>query len=107
MAPDFAKNNPLLLSLTPTTTHSEDSICSLEGMIIMKQLSRMVVMMMREKSGCTRMWMATRRTGLKGDSTHSASAAEKRKMSFPFEMTMNVCNDRRSQSGSAWKMQLN
>ena len=30
-------------------------------------------------------------TYLKGESTHSASAAEKRKMSFPFEMTMNVC----------------
>ena len=53
-------------SVTFSNTHSEDSICSLEGMIIMKQLSRMVVMMMREKSGCTRMWMATRRTGLKG-----------------------------------------
>ena len=75
-------------------THSDDSICSLEGMIIMKQLSKMVVMIMSEKSGCTRMWMATRRTGLKGESTQRASAAENRKMSFPFEMTMNVCNDR-------------
>ena len=66
-------------------------------MIIMKQLSKMVVMIMSEKSGCTRMWMATRRTGLKGESTHRASAAENRKMSLPFEMTMNVCNDRKAE----------
>ncbi len=59
-------------------------------MIIMKQLSRMVVMIMSEKSGCTSMWMATRRTGLNGDSTQRASDAEKRKMSLPLEMTMNV-----------------
>ncbi len=59
-------------------------------MIIMMQLSRMVAMMMSEKSGCTRMWMATLRTGLKGDSAHTASSAEKRKMSLPLLMTMNV-----------------
>lgn len=32
-------------------THSEASICSLDGMIIMKQLSKMVVMMMSENNG--------------------------------------------------------
>ena len=60
-------------------------------MIIMKQLRRMVVMMMREKSGWTRMWMATRRTGLNGESTHRASSALNRKMSLPLLMTMKVC----------------
>ena len=50
-------------------TYSEASIFSLEGMIIIKQLRRMVVMIMSEKSGWTRMWMATRLTGEKGEMT--------------------------------------
>ncbi len=61
----------------------------------MKQLSRMVVMMMSEKSGCTRMWMATLRTGENGEITQRASVAEKRKMSFPLLTTMKVCVGRK------------
>ena len=74
------------------SSYSDDSICSLDGMIIMKQLSRMVVMMMSEKSGWTRMWMATRRTGENGEITQSASSALKRKMSLPLLITMKVWN---------------
>ena len=40
-----------------------DSICSVGGRIIMMQLRRMVTMMMREKRGWTRTWMATLRMG--------------------------------------------
>ena len=57
-------------------SYSEDSICSDEGMIIMKQFKRMVVMIMSENMGWTWMWMATRRTGLNGDKNQSASVAE-------------------------------
>ena len=38
-------------------SYSEDSICSDEGMIIMKQFKRMVVMIMSENMGWTWMWM--------------------------------------------------
>ena len=71
-------------------TYSVDSTLSVEGMIIVIQLRRMVRMMMREKSGWTRIWMATRRTGEKGDRNHMESSAENRKMSLPLLITMNV-----------------
>ena len=77
-------------------THSDDSILSLEGMIIMRQFKRMVKMMVREKSGCTRMWMATLRTGLKGDKAQMALSAENLKISRPLLMTMNVWKEKRS-----------
>ena len=46
-------------------------------------------MMMSENMGWTRMWIATRRTGLNGDKNQSASVAEnlkKRKQSFYISM---------------------
>ena len=63
---------------------SVDSICSDEGMIIIKQFKRMVVIMMSENMGWTRMWIATRRTGLKGDKNQSASVAENLKFQAIF-----------------------
>ena len=71
-------------------TYSEDSIFSLEGIIIIRQLRRIVKMIVNEKRGWTRMWMATRRTGLNGDKAQMADSAENRKMSFPLLMTINV-----------------
>ena len=56
----------------------------------MIQLRRMVTMMMREKRGWTRTWMATRRTGEKGLRNHMESSAEKRKISLPLLMTTKV-----------------
>ena len=71
-------------------THSVDSIRSEGVRIIMRQLMRMVAMMMRENRGCTSTWMATRRTGEKGDRNHIESSAENLKMSFPLLITMKV-----------------
>ena len=70
--------------------HSVDSIRSEGVRIIMRQLMRMVAMMMREKRGWTSTWMATRRTGEKGDRNHIESSAENLKMSFPLLITMKV-----------------
>ena len=70
--------------------HSVDSIRSEGVRIIMRQLMRMVAMMMRENRGWTSTWMATRRTGEKGDRNHIESSAENLKMSFPLLMTMKV-----------------
>ena len=75
---------------TDQSTYSVDSIRSVGGRIIMIQLRRMVTMMMREKRGWTRTWMATRRTGEKGLRNHIESSAEKRKISFPLLMTTKV-----------------
>jgi hypothetical protein len=61
------KINAQVIYNSKRKTHSDDSIFSLEGMIIIRQLRRMVKMMVNEKRGWTRMWMATRRTGLNGD----------------------------------------
>ena len=61
---------------------SVDSIVSFEGRIIMKQFKRMVVMIMRENNGWTKMWIATRRTGLNGDKNQSASVPENLKKSI-------------------------
>ena len=74
-------------------THSVDSICSVGGRIIIRQLRRMVTMMMREKRGWTRTCIATLRTGEKGERNHMESSAEKRKMSFPLLITMKVCKE--------------
>ena len=71
-------------------TYSEASIISVEGIIIRRQFSKIVVMMIIENSGWTSMWIATRRTGLKGDKNHKAFVAEKRNISFPLLMTTNV-----------------
>ena len=71
-------------------THSVDSIRSEGVRIIMRQLMRMVAMMMRENRGWTSTWMATRRTGEKGDRNHIESSAENLKMSFPLLITMKV-----------------
>ena len=60
----------------------------------MRQLMRMVAMMMRENRGWTSTWMATRRTGEKGDRNHIESSAENLKMSFPLLITMKVWNIR-------------
>ena len=60
----------------------------------MRQLMRMVAMMIREKRGWTSTWMATRRTGEKGDRNHIESSAENLKMSFPLLITMKVWNIR-------------
>ena len=73
-------------------TYSEASIISVEGIIIRRQFSKIVVMMIIENSGWTSMWIATRRTGLKGDKNHKAFVAEKRNISFPLLMTTNVWN---------------
>ena len=70
--------------------HSVDSIRSEGVRIIMRQLMRMVAMMMRENRGWTSTWMATRRTGEKGDRNHIESSAENLKMSFPLLITMKV-----------------
>ena len=70
--------------------HSVDSIRSEGVRIIMRQLMRMVAMMIRENRGWTSTWMATRRTGEKGDRNHIESSAENLKMSFPLLMTMKV-----------------
>ena len=56
----------------------------------MMQLRRMVTMMMREKRGWTRTWMATLLTGEKGERNHIESSAEKRKMSLPLLITTKV-----------------
>lgn len=45
---------------------------------------------MREKRGWTRTWMATLRTGEKGERNHIESSAEKRKMSLPLLITTKV-----------------
>ena len=71
-------------------TYSEASIISVEGIIIRRQFNKIVVMMIIENSGWTSMWIATRRTGLKGDKNHKAFVAEKRNISFPLLMTTNV-----------------
>ena len=73
-------------------TYSEASIISVEGIIIRRQFNKIVVMMIIENSGWTSMWIATRRTGLKGDKNHKAFVAEKRNISFPLLMTTNVWN---------------
>ena len=70
--------------------HSVDSIRSEGVRIIMRQLMRMVAMIMRENRGWTSTWMATRRTGEKGDRNHIESSAENLKMSFPLLITMKV-----------------
>ena len=57
-------------------TYSVDSICSEDGMIIIRQFKRIVRIIMSENIGWTKMWMATRRTGLNGDKNHIASEAE-------------------------------
>ena len=77
-------------------TYSEASIISVEGIIIRRQFNKIVVMMIIENSGWTSMWIATRRTGLKGDKNHKAFVAEKRNISFPLLMTTNV-----------WKININ
>ena len=51
----------------------------------MRQLRRMVAIIMIEKRAWTCMWMATLRTGLKGDKKPIAFVAENRKMSFPWK----------------------
>ena len=57
-------------------TYSVDSICSEDGMIIIRQFKRIVKIMISENNGWTKMCMATRRTGLNGDKNHMASEAE-------------------------------
>ena len=71
-------------------TYSVDSILSDGVRIIIRQLMRMVAMMMRENKGWTNTWMATRRTGENGDRNHMESSAEKRKISLPLLMTIKV-----------------
>ena len=46
--------------------------------------------MMREKRGWTNTWMATLRTGEKGERNHMESSAENLKISFPLLITMKV-----------------
>lgn len=71
-------------------TYSVDSVTGEEGMIMTKQLVRMVVIMQSEKSEWVRIPMATRRTGLNGVNSHTAGVALKRKMSFFLLTITNV-----------------
>lgn len=75
---------------TVKDTHSVDSMVGVVGMIMSIQLTNIVVMMKREKSEWTSMYMATRRIGLNGSSIHIASVAENLYISFPLLMTTKV-----------------
>lgn len=77
------------------STYSVDSTIGDVGIIINPQFVRMVLMITNEKSGCTKIQIATRRIGLNGSSNHIAFDAEKRKMSFPLLTTTNVCKRER------------
>lgn len=72
-------------------THSVDSTVGVVGIIINIQFVRIVVMIISENNGCTKIEIATRRIGLNGSSNHIAFDAEKRKISFPLLTTTNVC----------------
>lgn len=63
------------------------------------QLRRIVVIIESENRGWTKMYIATRRIGLKGSSNHNAFVAANRKMSFPLLTTTNVCGER---AASEW-----
>lgn len=72
------------------TTYSVDSTLGELGIIIKIQLVKIVVIINKEKRGCTKTYIATRRIGLNGFKSHNASVAEKRKISFPLLTTTNV-----------------
>lgn len=71
-------------------TYSVLSTVGVVGIIISIQFTRMVVIMNRENSGCTNMYIATLLIGLKGSSIHKAFVAENLKISLPLLMTTNV-----------------
>jgi len=74
-------------------TNSVDSVRGEAGIIMTAQFAKIVKIMTRENSPCVKTEIETRRTGLKGLSSQTASVALNRKMSFFFVTITNVCNN--------------
>lgn len=61
------------------------------GIIMNTQLVSIVVMIVTENIGWTKIYIATRRIGLKGSSAQRPSVALNLKISFPLLITTKVC----------------
>lgn len=74
-------------------TYSDASIVGVGVIIMNTQFVSIVVMIVTENIGWTKMYIATRRIGLKGSSAQRPSVALNLKISLPLLITTKVCEN--------------